>query len=129
MVKVLITDDNRFSRRMLQKHVSALGHEVEEAIHGMEALEKMDVYRPDVVLTDLLMPEMDGIELVHALRERGYTQPIVVISADIQAGTREEVLALGACCFINKPFTAESVADAVAIALQGVGRVDGGVEK
>ncbi|NRA37793.1 MAG: response regulator, partial [Planctomycetes bacterium] len=66
------------------------------------------------------MPEMDGLGLIRALREQGYEQPIVVITADIQGGTREEVLNLGATCFINKPITAEDVATALETALKSV---------
>lgn len=118
MANIVIADDNRFSRRMLCRHVAALGHEISEAENGIEALRLIKEQNPDVVLTDLLMPEMSGIELLQHLQQEGIEVPCLVISADIQATTREEVMASGARNFLNKPFTAESVADALQLILQ-----------
>ena len=118
MATIVIADDNRFSRRMLCKHVSALGHDISEAENGLVALQLIKEKNPDVILTDLLMPEMSGIELLQQLQQEDIDTPCLVISADIQATTREEVMAAGARNFLNKPFTAESVAEALGHILQ-----------
>ena len=118
MAKVVIADDNRFSRRMLCKHVKDIGHDVLEAENGLEALKLIKEHQPDIILTDLLMPEMSGTELLHQLQHDSITIPCIVISADIQSTTRDEVMAAGAKNFLNKPFTAETVAEALQQVLQ-----------
>jgi CheY-like chemotaxis protein len=58
---------------------------------------------PDCILTDLLMPEMDGVRLLVALRELGFNLPVIVLTADIQESKRKECEELGAAGFLSKP--------------------------
>ncbi len=103
MSKILIVDDSIFTRSMLKKLVKEMGHETIEATNGREGLDAIAIEEPDVVITDLLMPEMDGIGLLEAVKEKKIDIPIVVLSANIQDTVREQCLELGATEFFNKP--------------------------
>jgi CheY-like chemotaxis protein len=119
---VLIVDDAAFSRRMLRKYVEAEGCQVLEATNGQEALDLMTQCQPDCILTDLLMPNIDGLQLIQMLRERGCSTPIAIISADIQDGSRQRGANLGAAIFINKPVKEAEVRQTVrSILLQSQG--------
>jgi CheY-like chemotaxis protein len=103
MISILIIDDAAFSRRMLRKYIEAEGYTVLEATNGKEAIEMVQEHQPDCILTDLLMPEMDGFQLIQALRAKNCEIPVAVISADIQDTSRQRAGDLGAVEFLNKP--------------------------
>jgi two-component system chemotaxis response regulator CheY len=103
MAKVLIVDDSMFSRSMIKKVVNKIGHEAIEAANGLEGLKKIIDEKPDIVFTDLLMPEMDGVGLLTAVKEKNLEIPIVVVSANVQNTVRQQCLELGATEFFNKP--------------------------
>ena len=79
----LVVDDLPENRELLRRALEGDGWTVEEAGHGREALERLEVRRPDVILLDLMMPEMDGIEFVERLRasERNHSIPVLVVTA------------------------------------------------
>ncbi len=103
MGKVLIVDDSMFSRSMIKKIVKKIGHEAIEAANGKEGVSKIIDEKPDIVFTDLLMPEMDGIGLLAAVKEQDLGVPVVVVSANVQDTVRQQCLELGAAEFFNKP--------------------------
>lgn len=103
MISILIIDDAAFSRRMLRKYIEAEGYTVLEATNGKEAIEMVHEHQPDCILTDLLMPEMDGFQLIQALRAKNCDIPVAVISADIQDTSRQRAGDLGVVEFLNKP--------------------------
>jgi CheY-like chemotaxis protein len=103
MTLVLIVDDAAFSRRMLRKYIEAEGCAVIEASNGEEAIAKILEHHPDYVFSDLLMPGMNGFELLKILQEKDLKIPVVIISADIQDASRQQCLELGAIDFIFKP--------------------------
>jgi CheY-like chemotaxis protein len=113
MISVLIVDDAAFSRRMIRKYLQADGYEVLEATNGLEGLEITSDRQPDCILTDLLMPEMDGFEFLAILREKGLTIPTAIISADIQDTSRQRGIELGASTFLNKPPKQDELRQAV----------------
>ncbi|MBV8882682.1 MAG: response regulator [Chroococcidiopsidaceae cyanobacterium CP_BM_RX_35] len=100
---ILVVDDAAFSRRMICKYLKVDGYELLEAANGREALKMVHAHMPDCVLTDLLMPDINGFELIKMLQTEGITIPVIIISADIQASSREQGHQLGAVQFINKP--------------------------
>lgn len=106
MARILIIDDSAFTRRQLKRALASLEHEVREAGSGKEGLEALADYRPDYVITDLLMPEMDGFEFIDAVRRLDNDLarvPIIVLSADVQEASRNRTNELGAERFLNKP--------------------------
>lgn len=96
-------DDAVFSRRMIRKALQSEGYDMLEAGNGREGLEMVHTHNPDCILTDLLMPDIDGFAVLRTLNERGLKTPVIVISADIQESARNQCLELGAAEFINKP--------------------------
>lgn len=118
ITSVLIVDDAAFSRRMLRKYVEAEGCQVLEAANGQEALKMVHQHQPNCILTDLLMPDLNGFQLLQALREQGLTIPIAIITADIQDASRQRGVELGAAEFINKPVKEDEVRQTVRQLLQ-----------
>lgn len=115
--KVLIVDDSALSRRTLRRILEPAGYEILEADDGMTALEVYFLEKPDLVLLDLVMKGMYGLEVLVKLREMDQHARVVVASADIQSSTRKLVDEAGALGFINKPFVPEQVIAAVEAAL------------
>ncbi len=103
MSKVLLVDDSMFTRSMLKKLVKEMGHEVVEAANGREGLDAITREEPDLVITDLLMPEVDGIGLLEGVKEKNIDVPVAVLSANVQDTVREQCIELGAAEFFNKP--------------------------
>jgi CheY-like chemotaxis protein len=99
---LLIVEDSWLSRRVLSKMLQEKGYETVEAASGQQALEMLPRISPDCILLDLLMPEMEGREVLKILREQGSKIPVIVITADIQKTTHCECLELGAIAVINK---------------------------
>jgi two-component system chemotaxis response regulator CheY len=115
--KILIVDDSALSRRTLRRILETAGYEVVEAGDGMAALELYFLEKPGLVLLDLVMKGMYGLDVLVKLREMDPKALVVVASADIQSSTRKMVDEAGALGFINKPFVAEPVLAAVEAAL------------
>jgi CheY-like chemotaxis protein len=103
MAKILLVDDSRFQRNYVSKMLVRMGHEVITAENGQLGLEMAKSETPDMIITDILMPVMDGISLLRGLKEQHSQIPAVVASADIQKTTRAECLELGALDFMTKP--------------------------
>ena len=108
-MKILIVDDSSLSRRTLRRILETAGYEVVEAEDGMTALEKYFLEKPSLVMLDLVMKGMYGLDVLVKLREMDPKALVVVASADIQSSTRKLVDEAGALAFINKPFISEQV--------------------
>ena len=117
--KVLLVDDSGLARRSTRRVLEAGGYSVVEAEDGLSALEQYVIEKPDVVLLDLVMQGMYGLDVLAKLKEMDPAARVVVVSADIQTSSRDMVKAAGASAFINKPATAEQI-------LNIVGMVEGG---
>src|ERR1700728_2878444 len=102
-MKLLIIDDSGFSRRKFKEAIlkEAPTLQIVEAIDGEDALRKLDAERPDGCVTDLLMPKMDGLAFLRALKERSSSMKVVVLSADIQDRRKQECQELGAVLFLE----------------------------
>jgi len=116
-MKILIVDDSSLSRRTLRRILETAGYEVVEAEDGMTALEKYFLEKPSLVMLDLVMKGMYGLDVLVKLREMDPKALVVVASADIQSSTRKLVDEAGALAFINKPFVSEQVLAAIEGAL------------
>jgi len=116
--KVLLVDDSALARRSTRKILEGAGYQVVEAEDGMAAIEQYFVEKPDVVLLDLVMKGMYGLEVLAKLREMDPQASVVVLSADIQTSSREMVQAAGAAGFLNKPADAQQMLDVVARAVE-----------
>ena len=113
MTKILVVDDAKFTRNRISQPLEEAGFEVIQAGNGEEGLKLFEEHQPQCILTDLLMPVVDGIELITTLRERGSDVPIVVVTADIQKTTREQCEKLEINGFLTKPFQPEQIVEQV----------------
>ena len=113
MARILLVDDSAFQRKNIAKLLTSMDHDVITAENGEVGLEKVEAENPDLVVTDVLMPVMDGISFLRAMRTRGLKVPSIVSSADIQESTREECLRLGAKAFLTKPVKAPDLERAI----------------
>src|SRR6185295_8226623 len=87
--RVLIVDDSSMSRRTVRGILESAGHEVTEAADGLAALERYFLEKPDLIILDMVMSGMYGIEVLQKLREIDAQAKIIVATADIQNSTRE----------------------------------------
>lgn len=117
MALVLAVDDSRFSRSRVVSALKEGGHDVIEAADGIEGFRAVEEHNPDVVVTDLLMPNCDGIEQLRKIRDAGMTVPVIIVSADIQQTSRDMCEELKAFAFLNKPFDKQDLNNKVASAL------------
>lgn len=115
--KILIVDDSSLSRRTLRRILETAEYEIVEADDGMVALETYFLEKPSLVLLDLVMKGMYGLDVLVKLLEMDQQARVVVASADIQSSTRKMVDEAGALGFIHKPFISEEVLAAVEAAL------------
>jgi two-component system chemotaxis response regulator CheY len=121
MAKLLVVDDSSLSRRILRRILEEAGHKVAEAADGMMALEQYAVDKPDMVLLDVTMTEMNGLEVLRQLRALDANARVVMATADVQSSTRTLAEGCGAIGFVLKPFSSETILHAVNAALAGQG--------
>jgi DNA-binding NtrC family response regulator len=105
--RVLVVDDEFSVRDVLCRFLDERGYEVDSAEDGERALRKIQAQPPDIVLLDLKMPRLGGIELLRRLRDDGLNVAVITISGHADVETARESLQLGAADFINKPFDLE----------------------
>jgi len=117
--KVLIVDDSALTRRSLRQILETAGCEVLEAENGLEAPERYFLEKPDVVMLDLVMRGMYGLDVLQKIRELDPRARIIVVSADIQTSSQDLAGEAGAAGFINKPFDRADILSALGAALAG----------
>ena len=117
--KILVVDDSGLARRLVKQYVEELGHTVEEAIDGTQALERYVLNRHDAVILDMVMHGMYGVEVLTKLRELNPELRVIVLTADIQKSTRDQVKAAGAAAIINKPVKREELVTVLSTVLAG----------
>lgn len=104
MKRILVVDDERQITRMLRASLQGSGYEVMVASNGVEALDKLSSTRPDLIITDLAMPEMNGLDLTRTVRREMQT-PIIVLSVRDTEGMKVSALDEGADDYLTKPFS------------------------
>ncbi len=116
-IRILVVDDERQITRVLRGSLESHGYEVTVAQDGLEALRLYEKTSPDLVITDLSMPNMDGVELTVAIRELGAT-PIIVLSVREQDQTKVQALDAGADDYMTKPFSTPELLARVRVQLR-----------
>ncbi len=113
--KIMTVDDSASVRMMVEFTMKAAGYEVLEAVDGQEALEKLDGEEVQLVIVDVNMPRMDGIELVSRLRAhpRYRFTPILMLTTESQESRKKEGKDAGATGWIIKPFNPQQLLDVV----------------
>ncbi len=114
-IRVLITDDIEDNRRVARLMLESRGFRIREAANGLEAIEIAESWRPNVILMDVVMPEMDGAEASRRIRlsDWGKKIPIIAVSASALDEERDAILQLGASGFIAKPMEEQALLEEI----------------
>ena len=114
---ILVVDDEAQITRVLKTTLSAQGYAIRTAADGMQALLEMKTWSPDLIITDLRMPNMDGLELCRQVRSQSRT-PIIVLSVKGEETIKVEALDAGADDYVTKPFSVKELLARVRAALR-----------
>jgi two-component system, chemotaxis family, chemotaxis protein CheY len=117
-LRVLIVDDDQFVRAVLRDMLSPSGYQCSEAGDGVEALQRVQADQPDVVLLDLLMPKMSGIEALEKICRTSPRSRVVVITSLASDALVAQALSAGATGYVVKPFHPIEIQEAVRQALR-----------
>ena len=122
MRRILVVDDDRLIRQMVRDLLEIADFSVGEAIDGADALAQAAAFRPDVILLDLMMPDMDGYAVCRSLKADPITQPIpiIVLTASANLDLNRQAYAAGAAACLTKPFRREALLAVLNKALQGL---------
>jgi len=114
-MRILVVDDDSITRKLLGMYLKSKGYEIEYAENGLEALEKLGQVEINIVLTDLNMPYMDGIEFTRNMKtEPNYSHiPVVMVTTEADMDEKMRAIQAGADAYLVKPVTAEQVNDTV----------------
>lgn len=102
MPTVLLVDDSKFARSIAAKALKHAGWTVLESSDGNEAMQTLRLQSVDCVVTDLIMPVLDGVSFIRKMRTAGVRSPVVVYTSDQQASTRAALAAAGVAVFVAK---------------------------
>ncbi len=119
-MRILLIDDEPMVCELVETMLSAAGHAVVVAANGRIGLEQLETSDIDLVLTDIIMPEVEGIEMVMTIRKRFPDKTIIAMSGGGRAGDMDFLAAareLGASAILRKPFTIKALNDAISEAL------------
>jgi DNA-binding response OmpR family regulator len=113
--RIFLVEDSPSIAEMVKDELTEAGYEVFWAKNGFEALRDLDEVRPDLILTDIMMPKVDGLELCGAMQNRSETQsiPFILFSSRFDEDTVKRGREIGAKFFIAKPFKMETLLAAV----------------
>ncbi len=114
MPKILTIDDSKTIRMIIQRAFKEYDCTVLEAANGDEGLKAAAEHKPDLVILDITMPQMDGIQMLTQLRERGDQTPVVMLTAEGGASSVQRAQGLGIADYIAKPFQNEALVEKVA---------------
>jgi two-component system phosphate regulon response regulator PhoB len=119
MARILVIEDDRSLREVLRLHLSALGHVVELAADAAEGISSILAHAPDLILSDISMPYMDGIEMLKAIRgdELSRDIPVVLLTARTDDDTWAEAMRLGVSRYVTKPVQLNELVQAIERAL------------
>ena len=120
-MKILTVDDSRTMRDMLKLALTTAGYRVVQAIDGMDGLEVLERETPDLVITDINMPDINGLELIGYVKSNPTYRdiPLIIVSTEKSEEDKKRGLALGAAGYVVKPFKKEELVSVVSQALAG----------
>lgn len=113
MADILIIDDDRQMRRLLTRILTGAGHTARQAVNGRDGITLFAQQRADVVITDMVMPDMEGIETILSLRRENPALPIIAISGGTDPVYLRAAASLGAAEVLRKPFSPHALLEAL----------------
>jgi two-component system alkaline phosphatase synthesis response regulator PhoP len=119
-MKILLVDDEENIRKLVHYNLILDGYDVIMAVNGKEGLEKAIQEKPDLILLDIMMPEMDGLEVCSRLKKNPETRdiPIFMLSAKGQMQDLEDAYDVGADNYITKPFDVDKLSETIQFKLK-----------
>jgi PAS domain S-box-containing protein len=111
--RVLLVEDSRDNQILVERYLTTRGAQVEKASNGQEAIERATDSGFDIVLMDMQMPVLDGFTATKTLRQKGFTKPIIALTAHAMESDREKCLASGCDDYLTKPIRAATLADLI----------------
>lgn len=112
-MKILVVDDQLGVRLLLSEALEDEGFTIETAANGKEALEKIEVMQPELILLDLKMPIMTGTEVLEQLNSKGIQKKVIMMTAYGEEDIQETIRYQGVCGYINKPFDLDEVKEKI----------------
>lgn len=120
MAKILAVDDDNLLRRIIVDRLKSQGHEVTAATHGQEGLTMAEQLKPDLIVTDVVMPHMDGVELVRRVRGLPELTSTLILMLTSRSTSEDKILGLesGADDYLTKPFDPQELIVRVKVLLR-----------
>lgn len=120
MPKILLVDDEEMNRDFLQRRLQKRGYDVITAVDGRDACTRMAILRPDLILMDMMMPNMDGLEATRCLRADPQTRdiPVIALTAQAMSGDREKVIEAGCDDYATKPIDLAELLEKIEVLLK-----------
>jgi DNA-binding response OmpR family regulator len=115
--KILVVDDEPEVRKLMEHFLTDRGYDVRLAENGRRGLAELEHFRPDVVLLDMHMPEMDGLETLRQLSAKSPGLPVIMVTVNEDVQTTSQLLQLGAADYVPKPFNLDYLEQAINIQL------------
>jgi len=115
--RILVVDDEPEVRQLMEQFLSHRGYDVHIVENGKLALAAVDTFMPDVVLLDMHMPVMDGLETLRRLTARSPSLPVIMVTVNDDIETATNLLQLGAADYVPKPFNLDYLEQAINIQL------------
>jgi len=115
--KILVVDDEPAVRKLMEQFLTGRGYEVRLAENGRLALAALDTFAPDLVLLDMHMPELDGVETLKGLAARSPALPVIMVTVNDDVETTSRLIQLGAADYVPKPFNLDYLEQAINIQL------------
>lgn len=113
-MKILLVDDSKTMRSIQKSVLSQLGYtKIEEACDGQDALSKVGAFKPDLMLVDWNMPNMDGLTFVKAFRQNDKATPIIMVTTESEKSRVIEAIKAGVNNYVVKPFTPEALSQRI----------------
>ncbi|HEX8948857.1 MAG TPA: response regulator [Dissulfurispiraceae bacterium] len=119
-MKILVVDDDKTTRKLLSLYLKGKGYEIATAENGLDAMEKLGAGDINLIVTDMNMPYMDGIELTKTLRsdDAAKSIPIIMVTTEADEDERKKALDAGVDDYLVKPTNAEQISESIKMILK-----------